>query len=172
MLRPPIPRKLLHRRRRLRATARPGPERDRGSVAVFTAVFAIAVIFLTAMIMDGGIAMNARERAVDIAGQAARAAAGDIDVGALETTGQAQIGQGACAIASQLVQRYAQLDSGGVDKVDTATMVSCDAPAGSEQATIIVQITTQPLVGVLGGFTETGQDSAVAECGIAQGEEC
>lgn len=157
---------------RVRPRPHPAPERDRGSVAVFTVVFAVAVMLLTGLILDGGIAMNARERATDIAGQAARAAAGDIDVGALETTGQAQIGQGACAIANQLVQRYAQLDSGGVDKVDTATMVSCDAPAGSEQATIIVQITTQPLVGVLGGFTETGQDSAVTECGIAQGKEC
>ena len=156
----------------IRLIARRLPDRDRGSVAVFTAVFAIAVIFLTALIMDGGIAMNARERAADIAGQAARAAAGDIDVGALETTGQAQIGQGACAVANQLVERYAQLDSGGVDKVDTAIMLSCDAPPGSEQATVIVRITTQPLVGVLGGFTETGQDSAVTECGIAQGKEC
>ena len=166
MLTPPIPRKLLARARWPRAAAPHGPERDRGSVAVFTAVFAIAVVFLTALIMDGGIAMNARERATDIAGQAARAAAGDIDVGALQTTGQAQIGPGACAIANQLVLRYAQLDSGGVDKVDTATMVGCDAPAagtGHDQ----VQITTKPLVGVLGGFTETGQ-TAVTECGIAQ----
>ena len=162
------PRKLIDRARRPR---RPGL-RDRGSVAVFTLVFAIAVVSLTALILDGGIAMNARERATDIAGQAARAAAGDIDVGALQTTGRAEIAQGACAIADQLVQRYAQLDSGGVDKVDTAIMVSCAAPAGSEQATVIVQITTQPLVGVLGGFTETGQESAVAECGIAQGQEC
>jgi Flp pilus assembly protein TadG len=147
-------------------------ERDRGSIAVFTVVFAIAVVFLMALILDGGIALNARERAADIAGQAARAAAGDIDVGALQTTGRAQIAQGACAIADQLVQRYADLDSGGVDKVDTATMVSCDAPAGAEEATIEVQITTQPLVGVLGGFTETSSDSAVTECGIDQGVEC
>ena len=57
---------------------RPGPaaERERGSVAVFTVVFAVAVVFLTALIVDGGIAMNARERAADIAEQAARAAAG------------------------------------------------------------------------------------------------
>lgn len=158
--------------RTLMARVRPAAERDRGSVAVFTVVFAVAVVLLTGLILDGGIAMNARERATDIAGQAARAAAGDIDVGALQTTGRAVIAQGACAIADQLIQRYAQLDSGGVDKVDTATMVSCNAAAGSEQATIQVQITTQPLVGVLGGFTETGTQSAVSECGIDQGVEC
>lgn len=156
---------------RARRAGRRG-SRDRGSVAVFTCVFAIAVVLLTALILDGGIAMNARERAADIAGQAARAAAGDIDVGALQTTGRAQIAAGACAIAHQLVQRYAELDSGGVDKVDTATMLSCNAPPGSDVAKIEVQITTQPLVGVLGGFTETGTDSAVTECGIEQGVEC
>jgi Flp pilus assembly protein TadG len=160
--------------RKLMGRVRPAPHlaRERGSVAVFTVVFAVAVVLLTGLILDGGIAMNARERAADIAGQAARAAAGDIDVGALQTTGRAVIAQGACAIADQLIQRYAQLDSGGVDKVDTATMVSCNAAAGTEVATIQVQITTQPLVGVLGGFTETGTQSAVSECGIAQGKEC
>jgi Flp pilus assembly protein TadG len=157
---------------RVRPAPHSAPERDRGSVAVFTVVFAVAVVLLTGLILDGGIAMNARERAADIAGQAARAAAGDIDVGALQTTGRAVIAQGACAVADQLIQRYAQLDSGGVDKVDTATMVSCNAAAGTERATIQVQITTQPLVGVLGGFTETGTQSAVSECGIDQGVEC
>jgi Flp pilus assembly protein TadG len=147
-------------------------KRDRGSVAVFTVVFAIAVVFLTALILDGGIAMNARERATDIAGQAARAAAGDIDVAALRTSGQAHIGPGACTIANQTVQAYAQADSGGVDKVTTATMVSCDAPQGAQQATIIVRITTQPFVGVLGGFTETGKDSAITQCGVNVGGEC
>ena len=46
---------------------------ERGSVTVFTVVFAIAVMFLLALIIDGGIAMNARQRAADIAGQAALA---------------------------------------------------------------------------------------------------
>ena len=157
---------------RVRLAASLTSERDRGSVAVFTVVFAVAVVLLTGLILDGGIAMNARERAADIAGQAARAAAGDIDVGALQTTGRAVMAQGACAVADQLIQHYAQLDSGGVDKVDTATMLSCQAQPGTAVATIEVQITTQPLVGVLGGFTETSKDSAVTECGIDQGVEC
>jgi len=148
------------------------PGRDRGSVAVFTVVFAIAVMFLTGLILDGGIAMNARERATDIAGQAARAAAGDIDVGALEAGNKPVIGQGACNLAQDLVAKYAALDSGGVDKVDSATMVGCTAPPGATQATVVVQITTQPLVGVLGGFTETGTDSAFTECGINAGGQC
>src|ERR1035437_20119 len=48
---------------------------QRELIAVCPVFFAIAVIFLPALIRDGGIAMNAKERAADIAEQAARAAA-------------------------------------------------------------------------------------------------
>jgi hypothetical protein len=146
---------------------------ERGSVAVFTVVFAIAVLFLTALILDGGVAMNARERAADIAEQAARAAADNIDVAALRSTGRAAIGPGACPLAGTLVAAYAQGASTGVDAVTSATMDTCTAPVGAVAATVQVTIKTRPLVpGVLGSFTETAQASATSECGINQGVVC
>jgi Flp pilus assembly protein TadG len=151
---------------------------ERGSVSVFTVVFAIAVIFLTALILDGGVAMNAKERAADIAEQAARAAADNIDVATLRTTGVAAIGPGACPIAGNLVAAYAQSSQTGVDAVTSAVMNSCAAPAGTGPvgavtATVTVTITTKPLVpGVFGSFTESAQESATAECGINQGVAC
>jgi Flp pilus assembly protein TadG len=145
---------------------------ERGSIAVWTAIFAIAVIALTALIIDGGIAMNARERATDIAGQAARAAVGDINPVTLRATGTAEIGPGACGLADELAARYAGLDSGGVDRVTSVHVLSCVAPVGSEVATVEVQITTQPLVGFLGGFTESGTQSATLQCGVDEGIEC
>ena len=154
---------------------RPGPaaEREQGSVAVFTVVFAVAVLFLTALIVDGGIAMNARERAADIAEQAARAAAGTIGIAGLRAGGVAAIGPGACGRAAGLVSAYSQQDSSGVDRVTGATMTSCMAAAGTETATVTVTITTQPLVGgILGRFTETARETATAECGIARGTVC
>jgi Flp pilus assembly protein TadG len=153
--------------------AAPAEQRERGSVAVFTVVFAVAVIFLTALIVDGGIAMNARERAADIAEQAARAAAGNINVAGLRAGGVAAIGPGACGLAANLVSAYSQQDSSGVDRVTGATMTSCVATAGTETATVAVTITTQPLVaGILGSFTETARETATAECGIARGAVC
>jgi len=147
--------------------------RERGSVAVFTVVFAVAVIFLTALIVDGGIAMNAKERAADIAEQAARAAAGNINIAQLRTAGVAAIGPGACGFAANLVSAYSQLDSTGVDRVTGAAMTSCVATAGTETATVAVTVTTQPLVGgILGRFTETARETATAECGIARGAVC
>jgi Flp pilus assembly protein TadG len=136
-------------------------------------VFAIAVIFLTALILDGGIAMNAKERAADIAEQAARAAASNIDVKALRATGVAAIGAGACPLAGNLVASYARLDGTGVDAVTSAAMDNCVAPIGAQTATVQVTITTKPLIpGVLGSFTETAHASATAECGINLGAVC
>ena len=146
---------------------------EQGSIAVFTVVFAVAVVLLTALIVDGGIAMNAKERAADIAEQAARAAAGHIDVTRLRASGTAVIGPGACGLAATLVSRYSADDRHGVDAVTGATMTGCLAPAGSDTATVGVSITTQPLVGgILGGFTETAHQTATAECGITQGAIC
>ena len=112
-------------------TRLPEPARargERGSVSVFTAVFAIAVIFLLALILDGGSALNAKERAMDVAGQAARAAADTIDLQALRASGRAVIGPGACIAAASLVRSYGQLLSNGLDKVTSTSMVSCSAP--------------------------------------------
>jgi Flp pilus assembly protein TadG len=151
--------------------ARVRGDRERGSVAVFAVIFAIAVVFLTALIVDGGIALNARARATDIAGQAARAAADDIDIAVLRDQGQVQIAAGACGTANALVSQYAQQDSGGVNRVTSAIMRSC--ATGGDTATVRVTITTAPLIaGVLGGFPETATQTATAECGITAGVEC
>jgi hypothetical protein len=146
---------------------------ERGSVSVFTAVFAIAVVFLLALILDGGSALNAKERAMDVAGQAARAAADTIDLQALRTSGRAVIGPGACVAAASLVRSYGQLLSHGLDKVTSTSMVSCSAPPGSERATVLVAVSTRPMIpGVFAGFHESAQATATPECGINQGALC
>ena len=146
---------------------------ERGSVSVFTAVFAIAVVFLLALILDGGSALNAKERAMDIAGQAARAAADTIDLQALRTSGKAVIGPGACVAAGSLVRSYGQVLSHGLDRVTSTSMVSCTAPPGSDRATVLVIVSTRPLIpGVFAGFRESAQATATPECGINQGALC
>ena len=146
---------------------------ERGSVTVFTAVFAIAVVFLLALILDGGSALNAKERAMDIAGQAARAAADTIDLQALRTSGKAVIGPGACVAAASLVRGYGQVLSHGLDRVTTTSMVRCSAPPGAGRATVLVTVSTRPLIpGVFAGFHESAQATATPECGINQGALC
>jgi len=136
-------------------------------------VFAIAVVFLLALILDGGSALNAKQRAMDIAGQAARAAADTIDVQVLRSGGVAVIGPGACAAAASMVRSYGRLLGSGLDKVTSTTMVSCSAPQGSDRATVLVTVSTRPLVpGIFTAFHESAQASATPECGINQGAPC
>jgi hypothetical protein len=91
-------------------TARPKAARgrDRGTVSMFTVIFALFVILLAGLLVDGGLAIHARQRAADIAEQAARAAADDIDVRLLRTSGEVRIADAgsACAKAGRLVARY------------------------------------------------------------------
>ena len=146
---------------------------DRGSVTVYTVVFAITVMFLLALILDGGIAMNAKQRAADVAGQAARAAADTINVAVLRQTGVAELGPGACVAAARLVSTYAQQLSTGVDRATGTAMVSCQAPPGARVASVTVTVSTSPLVpGVFGPFHETVTASATSECGITVGGAC
>lgn len=144
---------------------------DRGSVAVFTVVFAVAVVFLTALIVDGGNAMNARERAADIAGQAARAAAEDINTAALRANTVGQSGgfpidwATACGDAAKVVTQYGATLNG-----TTVTMAACPATGSSATvATVSVQVVTKPLIGggILGTFTESATGLATSECGNA-----
>jgi Flp pilus assembly protein TadG len=138
---------------------------------VFTIVFAIAVIFLLALILDGGMAMNAKERALDIAGQAARAAASQLKLAALRN-GHVVIDQvTACPAARNLVRTYAAGIGHGIDRVMAVGSTECSTTR--LQAKVTVTIRTSPLVpGVLGAFTATATSTANAECGITQGGGC
>lgn len=56
---------------------------DRGSGAGAVIIFALVFLSLSAFVIDGGMSISKRERAADIAEQAARYAAQDIDREAL-----------------------------------------------------------------------------------------
>ena len=83
---------------------------DRGSVSLWLVIFAFTAITLLVLVVDGGQTMNAKSRAADIAEQAARAAADDVNVGQLRG-GTIGLGGDACDLkqgpAAQLVASYA-----------------------------------------------------------------
>ncbi len=78
-------------RTRLRAFKRT----DRGSVSLWVVIFAFVTLYLLVLVVDGGQVIVAKSRAADIAEQAARAAADDINPVALRN-GQVAIAAGAC----------------------------------------------------------------------------
>ncbi|MER7501205.1 flp pilus-assembly TadE/G-like family protein [Nonomuraea pusilla] len=79
--------------------------RERGSMSVFTVLFSVVVFLLAGLLVDGGAAINARLRAADVAEQAARAGADQVDVESLRAGGEVRLlGEGqVCARAGEIV---------------------------------------------------------------------
>ncbi|MGN9783558.1 flp pilus-assembly TadE/G-like family protein [Nonomuraea sp. ZG12] len=102
-------------------------------MSVFTVLFSVVVFLLAGLLVDGGSAINARLRANDIAEQAARAGADQIDVDHLRTTGEVRmLGQGeVCARAEEIVAAH------GGDGITTA---GCTVEQGQAQVTVNVRV--------------------------------
>ncbi|MCK2221273.1 Tad domain-containing protein [Actinomadura sp. ATCC 31491] len=79
--------------------------RERGSMSVFTVLFSVVAFLLAGLLVDGGGAINARLRAADVAEQAARAGADQIDVDQLHADGETRLlGEDqVCARADEIV---------------------------------------------------------------------
>ena len=142
--------------------------RDRGSVSLWVVMFAFVTLALLILVVDGGQVIVAKSRAADIAEQAARAAADDIDPGALRN-GDVAIAAGACGTpgpASELVSTYQK----GVGV--TATMLTCTpgtGPGGAPDVTVAVQVSMKPFLPVssFGSITVTATETAFLACGTA-----
>ncbi|REE98317.1 pilus assembly protein TadG-related protein [Thermomonospora umbrina] len=139
-------------------SARRGPRGERGSIAMFTVLLTPAVLLLAGLLVDGGLAIHARQRAADMAEQAARAGANEIDADVLRATGRPEIDPGrACAGAYDLLDAY------GTE----VTARSC--LPGAEEVSVTVTITVRArLLGIvpgLGDFTMTSTASAHPETG-------
>lgn len=149
-----------------------GPERagtvrpagDRGSVTLWIVIFSVAAVALAVLLADGGSLISAKERAADIAEQAARAAANDIEVAALRNN-IVQIAPDACQQAGNLVAQY------HTNPDMSAAMTNCQAQG--QLATVTVSVTIKPLIpGFTGSLTKPVTATAHPECGITQGGPC
>jgi Flp pilus assembly protein TadG len=139
---------------RRRARQLPGGG-ERGSLSVFVVLFAVTVVLLAGLVVDGGMAISKRERAADIAEQAARRVADDIDEEELRQ-GNVVVRDGACARAGELA---AAMDEG--------TITGCNV-AGNE-ATVAVRIRYAPaLLGLImnGSFVANASATARPAVGI------
>ncbi|MCX5420915.1 TadE/TadG family type IV pilus assembly protein [Streptomyces sp. NBC_00078] len=113
---------------------------DRGSGAGAVIIFALVFLSLAAFVIDGGMSISKRERAADIAEQAARYAAQDIDRDALyeNAGGAAPIKYQDCDARVKAFAR--QMDMSGAD-VAATHCVAADA----EQVQVEVQLTYAPV---------------------------
>jgi Flp pilus assembly protein TadG len=132
---------------------------ERGSMSVFTVLFSVVVFLLAGLLVDGGSAINARLRAADVAEQAARAGADELDVDHLRQTGQTRLlGEDqVCARADEIVAAV-----GG----DDVSQGECSVGQGQAQVTVTVKVRWEAFflsaVG-LSGSEMTGEATAAPE---------
>ena len=139
---------------------------DRGSVSLWVVIFAFTTIVLLILVVDGGQVMNANSRAADVAEQAARAAADDLNVASLRTGSAVTLAGDACSgPAANLVAAYAK----GIPGV-TAKMNSCQQTAAQPvTVTVTVTVSATPAlpVAMFKTITATATESAYVACGNA-----
>ncbi|MEW1777982.1 pilus assembly protein TadG-related protein [Streptomyces sp. NPDC086777] len=112
---------------------------DRGSGAGAVIIFALVFLSLSAFVIDGGLSISKRERAADIAEQAARYAAQDIDLEQLyENQGDAPINFQDCDARVKTFAR--EMDMSAADVAGT----HCVA-ADAQQVQVEVQLTYEPV---------------------------
>lgn len=139
---------------RLRAMRRGA---QRGSAALFVAMFAPAMIFMAGLVIDGGSALEARQRASDTAEQAARAAVQECDEGLLRSLSECRITD--LGRARRAAERYR---TPGIQRLDLAPI----SPAGQGWYGVRVSVTITfrtTLIGIIPAFrTVTVTESADA----------
>ncbi|MCD0453067.1 Tad domain-containing protein [Actinocorallia sp. API 0066] len=83
-----------------------GRQRTRGTFALFTVLWVPSILVMAGLLLDGGMAIHGRQRALDIAEQAARAGADEIDVEHLRDTGEIILLGDACDRALGFVGQF------------------------------------------------------------------
>lgn len=134
-----------------------GQTRDqRGSATVFMLGFATVLMVGAGLVVDGGLALNARSRLTDDAEQAARAGANSIDVNALRDRGELVVdpSQAQAVAAGFLADRGYQNISVSVN----GNRVTASAESTADTAIL-------GLIGI-GSFTVRGDAVAEPEAGI------
>ncbi|MER5299034.1 pilus assembly protein TadG-related protein [Streptomyces lasiicapitis] len=131
---------------------------DRGSGAGAVIVFALVFLTLTAFVIDGGLSISKRERAADIAEQAARYAAQDLDTeGLYEGADGAPINYENCGARVKKFAREMGLNGPDVSATHCVT-------ATAEQVEVEVQMTYSPVfTGMFFGGDVTVRGRAAAE---------
>jgi Flp pilus assembly protein TadG len=123
-------------------TAAERPAKDRGTFSMFTVLFVPMVLLFAGLLFDGGLAIHARQRALDIAEQAARAGA----------TGEPVLEDGACGRALGFV---AEFDANGYEG-------ACALTAADEVTVQVAKQVDTIFLGLIGVNTFTIEVEASA----------
>jgi len=139
-------------------TRRPQPRQGRGEegmVTAFVVIFTLALLLLAGLVIDGGLTLAARTKAIDEAQAASRAGAQAINLPLFRATGQ-------LTLDPDQAQAAARAYLAATGNPGTVTV-------NGDQVTVSVTI-TQPMqilgLAGIGHLTVTGHGSAIAEHGV------
>ena len=119
--------------RRYAAGLRARLREDRGSGTAWAIGVVIVVALLSGAVLDGGNAMAARVAALDVAQQAARAGANQLDLAALRNEGVVRLNPAAAQAAAEQFLR-----SAGVAGTATATPAQVSVTVTHAQPTLLL----------------------------------
>ena len=133
---------------------------DRGAATIFVVGLSVMLLVVAGLVVDGGLAINARSTAFDIAEQAARAGAKEVDIETLRSTGRVQVDRGAGETAANDF-----LDKALADKRSPTREVTVD---GNEVNVRVGYEVRTALLGLVGrqSFTVGARATARAAVGI------
>lgn len=120
-----LPSRLLRSYRPVRLVGPVRPHGQRGSFTFAVVFWALMAMMLAGLVVDGGLSITQRQRAGDIAEQAARAGANDLDQNALRA-GRYVLAANACTRAQAVV-----VASG----LDASALTGCDSTGTLRLAT-------------------------------------
>ncbi|HEY3810282.1 MAG TPA: pilus assembly protein TadG-related protein [Acidimicrobiales bacterium] len=127
-------------------------EREAGMVTAFVVIFTVALLVMAGLVLDGGLALSAKVRAIDDAQAAARAGAQAINIPLYRSTGQITLDPAqASADAEQYLAHAGQ----------TGTVT-----VNGDQVTVTITVTHPTQLLSLAGIhdlTVSGSGSATAE---------
>jgi Flp pilus assembly protein TadG len=151
----------------LRPRVRRGRKRDeRGSFTIFVVLWSLVIVMVAALVIDVGLAISQRERAADLANQAARAEAQNLSTLVLRQSGGIQI-QGGCGEAQAYLTSAAGSVHYGTASLDTGFGDGgCQLNAPGNSVTVQVQLTYSPFVFDLFSGTVTVTESGTATAAV------
>ena len=138
-------------------------DRESGAATVFLVTFAVVLLVMAGLVVDGGLAINARQRVADDVEQAARAGSQHLDLVSLRDGGLVRIDPGPAKAAARDFLAQRNYPASGVAVTATNQQVTVSAQIEQPTAllslifidhfTIRAQGQARPAVGITGEDT-------------------
>lgn len=129
---------------------------ERGSVSAFVAVIAVGLVMVAGLVYDGGQVLAAQATARDLAANAARAGAQEIDLDALRADGLAVLDP----VRAEAAARAYLAETG----------TSGDVEVAGPDITVTVRVTATMRILPVPDRTVEATDRSTATTGVAEGD--